>query len=149
MSKNLKTISAGSSLQDAYALMEEFRIRHLPVLNDEGEVTGILSYKNILADKSVLAMPIEYFMAFPVVEISENTQLKAAILKILEQKISSLLITNEKREVVGIVTTDDLLWHLASQLKTEADDDENTPYIISKSAQTLGEIARMLSQAGI
>jgi len=149
MSKNLKTISAGSNLGEAYRVMEEFRIRHLPVLNDLGDVTGILSYKNLLTNTSVLAMPVEYFMSFPIVEIPENTSLKKAVLTLLEQKISSLLVTNAQYEVVGIVTTDDLLWHLASQLKTDADEDENTPFIVSKNAQTIGEIARLLSQVGI
>lgn len=148
MSKNLKTVSAGATLQDAYALMEEFRVRHLPVLNELGEITGIISYKNLLTDKTVLLMPVEYFMSFPVVEVDENTSLRTAILQILEKKISSLLITNDEKEVVGIVTTDDLLWHLASQLNTEEDDD-SLSLMNSKGIQTVGEIARLLSQAGI
>ena len=147
MSKNLKTISAGASLQDAYTIMEEFRIRHLPVLDESGDITGIISYKNLIAEKSVLLMPVEFFMSFPVVEITEDTSLKRAILILLEKKISSPLITNDELEVVGIVTTDDLLWHLASQLKTE--DDDNAPLMSSKGVQTIGEIARLLSQAGI
>lgn len=148
MSKNLKTISTGASLQDAYALMEEFRVRHLPVLNETGEITGIISYKNLLTDQTVLLMPVEFFMSFPVVEVSENTSLKRAILKILEKKISSLLITNNEQEVIGIVTTDDLLWHLASQIKNE-DDEASESFINDKNLQTVGEIARLLSQAGI
>lgn len=148
MSKNLKTISTGASLRDAYALMEEFRIRHLPVLNETGEITGIISYKNLLTDQTVLLMPVEFFMSFPVVEISENTSIKSAILKILEKKISSLLITNNEQEVIGIVTTDDLLWHLASQIKHD-DEEISESFMNNKNLQTVGEIARLLSQAGI
>lgn len=149
MSKNVKSIAAGSSLSDAYSLMKEARIRHLPILNEDGEVSGIISYKNLLTNPSVLAMPVEFFMTFPVVEIHENTPLKNAILKMLEEKISSLLITNDKFEVVGIVTTDDILWQLASQLKPDSDETENTASILTKGAETIGEIARLLSQAGI
>lgn len=148
MSKKLKTISAGATLQDAYAIMQESRIRHLPVLNEIGEITGILTYKDLIADKSVLLMPVEYFMSFPVEQIHENTSLKSASLKMLEKKMSSLLITNDNEEVTGIITTDDLLWHLASHLKT--DSDEASPSLTRIDLQTtVGEIARLLSQAGI
>lgn len=148
MSKNLKTIKAGSTLQEAYTIMQESRIRHLPVLNEEGEISGILPYKDLLADRSVLLMPVEYFMSYPVEEISEDSSLKSAALKMLEKKMSSLLITNAEQEVVGIVTTDDLLWHLASHLQTETD--EATPLLGNAGLQTtVGEIARLLSQAGI
>lgn len=149
MSKKLKTISAGSNLQEAYAIMQESRIRHLPVLDEKGDITGILSYKDLIADKSVLLMPVEYFMAFPVEQIPENTSLRSAALKMLEKKMSSLLITNDEEEVVGIVTSDDLLWHLASHLKS--DSDEQPTSILSNIGlqTTVGEIANLLSQAGI
>lgn len=148
MSKKLKTISAGSTLQDAYAIMQESRIRHLPVLNEIGEITGILTYKDLIADKSILLMPVEYFMSFPVEQIHESTSLKNAALKMLEKKMSSLLITNDDADVIGIVTTDDLLWHLASHLQTETDE---VPSPLSRIdlQTTVGEIARLLSQAGI
>lgn len=147
MSKNLKTVTVGSTLQEAYSLMEEYRIRHLPILNESEEIVGIISYKNILTNGSALLMPVDFFMSAPVVEISENSSLKSAVLKMLEKKISALIITNNEQEVVGITTTDDLLWHLASHLKD--DSDEKSPLISSKNIETIGEIARLLSQAGI
>ena len=148
MSKKLKTISAGSTLQDAYAIMQESRIRHLPVLNEIGEISGILTYKDLIADKSILLMPVEYFMSFPVEQIHESTSLKSAALKMLEKKMSSLLITDDGEEVIGIVTTDDLLWHLASHLQTETDE-ISSPLSRINLQTTVGEIARLLSQAGI
>lgn len=146
MSKKVKTISGAAKLQEAYALMQELRVRHLPVLNDDGDVFGVISYKNLITNKSTLSMPVELFMSTPVAEVHESTSVKKAIFKMLEQKISSLLITNDDNEVVGIVTTDDLLWELASQLK---DDDDSSSSVFDKGLQTVGEIARMLSQAGI
>lgn len=148
MSKQLKTINAGSTIKEAYDLMEEFRIRHLPVLNEDGEISGVLTYKDVLADKAVLTMPVEYFMSFPVEQVPENSSLKNAALTMLEKKLTALLITNDEQEVVGIVTTDDLLWHLASHLQNEPD--EASPLLSSLGLQTtVGEIAHLLSQAGI
>ena len=147
MSKNLKTVCKGSTLQDAYTIMEEFRIRHLPVVDFMGEIMGIVTYKDLHADYAVLKMPVEFFMSFPVEQISENSSLRSTALRMLEKKLSSLLIINEDQEVVGIVTTDDLLWHLASHFKNENDE---APFMDKVKLQTtIGEIARMFSQAGI
>ena len=148
MSKDLKTIKAGASLQEAYDLMQEFRIRHLPVLNTQGDISGVLTYKDVVADKAVLKLPVEYFMSYPVEQVAENASLKHAALTMLEKKLTAVLITNEEQEVVGIVTTDDLLWHLASHLQNESD--EASPLLSRLGLQTtVGEIANMLSQAGI
>jgi CBS domain-containing protein len=65
----------------------------------------------------------------------------------LEKKISSLLITNSKEEVVGILTTDDLLYHLATLLKDEETSHE--PFVNVTKLQTVGEVANELSLMGI
>lgn len=147
MTEKLKTISSGAKLEDAYEIMREARIRHLPVLNTAGEISGVLTYKDIVADKLVLKMPVEYFMSFPVEQVSENSSLKSTALIMLEKKISALLITNDQQDVVGIVTTDDLLWHLASHLQTE--DADTAEFGTFNLQTTIGEIAHLLSQAGI
>lgn len=149
MSKNLKTILSGATLQEAYAMMEEHRIRHLPVVNDEGTILGVLSYKNIITNKSVLIMPVDFFIASRIIEIHQDTPIKTAVFRMLEEKISSLLITNDNQEAVGIVTTDDLLWQLATHLKSEPENETESPFLVSKGAQTIGEIANLLSQVGI
>ena len=65
----------------------------------------------------------------------------------IEKKISSVLITDSADEVVGIVTTDDILWHLAHLLSSESNEfswKSKTPDI-----QTIGALANSLSAAGI
>ena len=48
MSKPLITITPKTSLRDAVALMDEKNIRRLPVVNYKGEMTGIVTAKDIL-----------------------------------------------------------------------------------------------------
>ena len=45
----------------------------------------------------------------------------------LDKKISSYLVTGEGHEVIGIITTDDLLVYLADLLKDERD--EKVPFM--------------------
>ena len=54
MSKPLITITANTSVKDAVALMDEKNIRRLPVLNDRGQMVGIITAKDIF--KAVIHM---------------------------------------------------------------------------------------------
>jgi len=47
MTSSLITIREDSPITGALALMRQFNIRHLPVVNDKGELTGIISIRDI------------------------------------------------------------------------------------------------------
>jgi CBS-domain-containing membrane protein len=64
----------------------------------------------------------------------------------LEKKIHSLLVADEKNELVGIVTSEDLLWILACSLeKSEKKHSILTLFDI----ESLDEIAHQIAQTGI
>jgi CBS domain-containing protein len=47
MTSSLITIREDSPITGALALMRQFNIRHLPVVNDKGELTGIISIRDV------------------------------------------------------------------------------------------------------
>jgi CBS domain-containing protein len=47
MTASLITIKEDSPVTGALALMRQFNIRHLPVVNEKGELTGIISIRDI------------------------------------------------------------------------------------------------------
>jgi len=47
MTAEVRTIGRNDKVSDADALMESARVRHLPVLDDEGALTGILSRRDV------------------------------------------------------------------------------------------------------
>ena len=131
MTKKLVTIPWGSSLAEADELMGEKRIRHLPVIDDEGDVLGIVSKKDVSTLMSAQSVTVEKVMRTPVEFVDEDMSLRNAIFKMLEKKISCLLISNNEGQAVGIVTTDDLLWFLAQMLSEDAKK-ENSPLALWK-----------------
>ena len=143
----LITIRMGSTVSEAQALMKLHRIRHLPVVDEEKQIVGVLSNTDVQNGLLPSSINVEFLMNSPVDSMDQNTSLRAAILKMLEKKISSLLITDKSDEVVGIVTTDDLLWHLAQVLQSEAP--EHKPLLSAMNLQTLGKVAHDLSNFGI
>ncbi len=147
MSKNLKTIPAGTSLLEAQSLMTELRVRHLPVIDETNEIIGVLSQRDVRAAHGALNVPVDYFMSAPVEFLTEDTPIRTAAIRMIEKKISCLLIANNSGEAIGIVTTDDLLWFLAHQIEDEAK--KNQPLIGAMTMQTIGQVAHMLSNIGI
>jgi signal-transduction protein with cAMP-binding, CBS, and nucleotidyltransferase domain len=84
-------------------------------------------------------------MTSPVECIDMNMPLRGAIMHMLQKKISSLLIVDAEEMVVGIVTTDDILWHLAHLLN-----DEGTHLKMAlPDVQTIGEVANQVASTGI
>ena len=48
MTKNVITIGEEASLEEARRLLISHRIRHIPVVNQKGELTGLLSVRKLL-----------------------------------------------------------------------------------------------------
>lgn len=144
-------INKDTPVHEAQQIMKEKRIRHLPVTNHLDEIVGILTDRDLLSAGQFQSLPIEVF-ANPHVEFVPNEMpIRIVALKMLEKKISCVLLTDENKEVVGILTTDDLLFHLSELLKK---DDHKEVSLLDQIkanpwAETVGELARKLSEMGI
>lgn len=135
MSKNLITIDAGAPLKEAYTKMRDHQIRHLPVVDIDGNVCGLISDRDLQrAMKSTMIsfgfdMKTEHlefdtnarvkdYLNWPVTAFDRDTDLIVVVRRMLRDKISSILVT-DMDQVVGITTTDDLLKVLANLLEDE------------------------------
>lgn len=165
MSKKLLVINEGASLDAAYAIMKKNDIRHLPVVNDSGGVVGILSDRDLQrALKSHVtgvgltrwescefdsSQVVHDYMTWPVRSVELTSPLKNVVDLMIAEKISSLLVSS-KSEVVGIVTTVDLLKLLSHLL---GNDEKNWKMslesVLAKANMSLGAAAQTLSNAGI
>lgn len=147
MTKNLITVQIGATLDEANQLMLAKRIRHLPITDKVGYIIGILSQRDLQYVPNSKHILVEMMMSSPVHFLSEKTSVKKAIFNMLEKKISCILIGDEVNQASGIITTDDLLWFAAHLLNNESE--EGFTLLSAKMKQTIGEIARELSNAGI
>ncbi len=147
MTKTLIAVPMGSPVAAAADIMKSNRIRHLPVVDEMDVIVGIISKRDFTLLENLDEIPVEQVMNSPIYYIDQDTPLRSAIFKMLEHKISSLLISDENDDAVGIVTTDDLLGYLVHLLDTN--NKERMPFFSLLDTQTLGEVARQLSLAGI
>jgi acetoin utilization protein AcuB len=120
MTKNLKTISWEAPMEEAVDLMDDYRIRHLPVVDAEKCVVGILSDRDVNRAMNpkrpgfAEGSRVSDFMSWPVITVGEERSIKEVAEGLMSEKISAVLVTNKGNEVLGIVTTEDLLRYLLS-----------------------------------
>lgn len=119
MSSQLISISEEQEVGDAENLMAENNIRHLPVVDTFNELAGIISATDV-AKTLNKQTKIKEAMSPRVRIIKRDENVKKIISQMLKFKISSMLVSHNE-DLVGIVTTDDLI-QLLYQL---IDEDEN------------------------
>lgn len=132
MTKELITVSMDDSVLEAYTTMQKNRIRHLPVLDPSGTMVGILSDRDVQRcirfDRKVTGpildielnlnpnIKVAEAMSWPVHKVSGDVPVRDVALRMLNEKLSSLIVECPKTGRRGIITTDDLLRLLISLL---------------------------------
>ena len=127
MTKKVATLNRNDSLDMAEGLMVMGRFRHLPIVDDEGAVVGMVSnrdfFRSALAfslgygergrESMLRIMKIKEVMREPVVTVAPDATLAEAARVMMQNKIGSLPVV-EERALVGILTETDLLRHMIS-----------------------------------
>jgi acetoin utilization protein AcuB len=124
MNRNLVTIAESSSCRDAVARMHRAQVRHLPVLNGDGTLAGVITDRDLRHHlfsppvyRAIGASPIDTLlqaarvgdiMSAPAVTVESSQDVAEAAGVMLRDKIGSLPVVEGGR-LVGIITETDLL----------------------------------------
>ena len=138
MTTELITISPSMNLADARTLMQENRIHHLPVVNENNDLAGLLTLTDVLAatdsrlrdeDSRIHARDIHVrdVMVNDVITVDARASLRQAALFIEKHKIGCLPVVRD-RKLMGIITDTDFVAvaiNLLEQLEETEDDDSD------------------------
>ena len=128
MTKNPITISPDENLQTANEIFERYHIHHIPVVFD-GELVGMLSksdfsffrrgfndisYDSFLMDVKLNNYKVKSIMTKGVGKLDVNDRINVA-LDIFRKNIFHALPVIDGNDLVGIVTTHDIIKHLADE----------------------------------
>lgn len=119
MSTDLKTIAPGSDLATARSLMHDNRIHHLPVVDENNNLVGLLTLTNLLAatdsilrDKDsrmrAAEIAVEDIMITDVATVDEHASLRKAALFLEKHRIGCLPVVTDG-ELHGIITDTDFV----------------------------------------
>ena len=124
MTKNIVTIGPETSLGEARKLMSENNFRHLPVVDDDGKLVGIISDRDMraalpssLLSKEDYATTLAKVVVHPVKDIMTRNPLtiyayftiQDTLLVMQKRKVGALPVIDENGYLKGILSTRDLL----------------------------------------
>jgi|GEM_PF-853244 len=105
MSTRLTTIGPDASAADIIERLEQDRLRHLLVVDDEGKLLGIISDRDALRKPDRCARDMMTPKPFTV---EPSTRLKPAATSLIQRRISCLPVV-ENGELCGVLTGTDLI----------------------------------------
>ncbi|MGD8171038.1 CBS domain-containing protein [Vibrio sp. TRT 21S02] len=120
MTRNPHTLLRSHSLADAKSTMHALDIRHIPVVDADRKLLGIVSQRDILAaqesslqklpdtDTYTLSTPLHEVMHTGLVTVSPKAGLKQSALYMQKHKVGCLPVV-DNGELVGIITDSDFV----------------------------------------
>jgi len=116
MTSPVETIRIGESLVSANALFSEQGVSALAVVNDAGEIKGVVSRTDVLHGAVYAAgetfripdRPVEEIMQSPALQVSPEAPLSEAAQRMLKNHVHRIFVTINGKPV-GVVSTRDLM----------------------------------------
>ena len=162
MSTDLVVVHFEDNLDISWKRMQQARVRHLPVVDDEGKIVGIISDR----DFKRAQWPVESsgdtfnqknpafrsssfvgdYMSWPVGSVSYDANLIDVAKKMIEEKISCVVVYGDSK-MVGIITHEDLLRVLAALLSEPVSAKERIQSWAYNSQ--IGQVVNSLSDIGL
>ena len=127
------TIAPGATIAEAWDLMRELDIRHLPVVEGEALIgmlsdrdLGVLEVGRQLIEEGAdalrqrLAQPVIQAMSTDVVAAEPDTDVSELLTLLLEHKVGAIpVVLPDTRQIAGIVSYIDVLRALQDALEAE------------------------------
>ena len=128
MSRNPVTVKPEDGLKDAIWKMEHGQFRHLPVIDENGKLLGILTDRDVRLIRPSLAfvdkedaatqlwsIAVQQAAAFDPVSVKPETALKEAAEMMLRWHVGGLPVVDDHDKVVGMITYTDILREFISR----------------------------------
>ncbi|MDD1760253.1 MAG: homoserine O-acetyltransferase [Methanothrix sp.] len=106
MIKDVVTIRQGSSVEDAAKIMMTAGVTHLPVINAEGMLAGIVTAWDVSKAVALKYTLLEEIMTRNVVVSAQEDPIERAAKLMTEHNISALPVLDAEKKVMGMITSD-------------------------------------------
>lgn len=123
MRSPVKTLAPDTPFADARQLFHRSRFRHVPIVNADGKLVGVISDRDVLREAAAASTTpvawlnevvaptrtIEDFMIKRVLTATPAAEIRQIAKAMFEERIGSMPIVNEEEKLVGIITRSDIL----------------------------------------
>ena len=108
MISNPVTIKKGANVGDALALMAEYKIGGIPVVDDEGYLVGIVTNRDLRFQRDLSKLIDEVMTKENLVTTSRSTNLEEAADILQIHKIEKLPVVDRDNKLIGLLTYKDI-----------------------------------------
>ena len=102
------TIKRGSTVADALALMAEYKIGGIPVVDDERYLVGIVTNRDLRFEKDMNKRIDEVMTKENIITTNPTTDMEAVSQILQEHRIEKLPVVDKDNKLVGLITYKDI-----------------------------------------
>ncbi len=102
------TIQKGSTVRDALAMMAEYKIGGIPVVNDDRMLVGIVTNRDLRFERNMDKHIDEVMTKENIVTTNQSTDLEAAADILQKYKIEKLPVVDKDGRLIGLITYKDI-----------------------------------------
>jgi CBS domain-containing protein len=133
MTENPRTIRATDPLRQAVEALQSMEVRHLPVVDDQDDLVGMISDRDLGALMKMFAeggdverlivplysRPVADFMSADVVCVDTDTDVRDIIETMLDERVGAVPVVDGEGSVAGIISYVDILRATVGELGEE------------------------------
>ena len=102
------TIKRGSTVKDALAIMAEYHIGGIPVVDDDCRLVGIVTNRDLRFQRDMDMKIDEVMTTENLIVTHQQTDLEAASQILMEHRIEKLPVVDENNRLIGLITYKDI-----------------------------------------
>jgi IMP dehydrogenase len=108
MISNPVNIKRGKTVEDALALMSEYKIGGIPVVDDENHLVGIVTNRDLRFLRDTSRLVDEVMTYRNLVTTNQSTDLESAADILQQHKIEKLPVVDSDNKLIGLITYKDI-----------------------------------------
>jgi CBS domain-containing protein len=123
MTPSVHTINMDTPIAQALEVCSQKKIRHLPIVDDLGELAGLVTDRDLRycisprigtisennADRESLKRPVHLIMIRNTITATPQTSIAEAAQSMLDHRVGCLVVIDPERHVIGMITSSDLI----------------------------------------
>lgn len=110
-------LETSDSVEEALGLLMEHHVRHLPVVDDEGRLAGVIS-ENRLMDAEGPASPVDSLLIGRPVSVPPDAHIFDAARTMVEHDLSTVPVADTDGQYLGLLRRHDIFDQFAQMLST-------------------------------
>ena len=130
MTRQIVTVKSAASLLELKELMRTRRISGVPVVDDAGALTGIISLEDLLHafEQGAIGATVNQWMSKSVITVRDSDTVDTAAQKFAQTGVGRMPVLDAQGRLVGVLTKGDITRGLLAEVQAETQDEEIARY---------------------